>query len=111
MKENPYSKLMEIIKKQNTKHDNVLIAEVISPPSNLIIKIGDLQVDKDNILIADYLLKEHTRASQSSSNKSNWSTTNYIKYVDTIEKGDKLAVLQTGDKQLYIIIARLREVL
>lgn len=63
MKENPYSKMIEIMKKQGATSNtpSIQIGEVIEPPPNLVIKVNDLQIDKDNILIADYLLKEHKR--------------------------------------------------
>lgn len=94
MKENPYSKIIEIIKKQGATSNppSIQIGKVIEPPPKLIIKIDDQQIDNDNILIADYLLKDHQQA------------------VDTIKKGDLLAVMPVYDRQLYIILARLKEV-
>lgn len=114
MKENPYSKMVELMKKQGASSSppSIQIGEVIEPPPNLIIKVNDLQIDKDNILIADYLLKEekYIRQFKTSSDKVNWSSTNYIKFVDTLKKGELLAVMPVEDKQLYIVLARLKEV-
>lgn len=63
MKDNPYSALIKIMREQGAKYNppSIQIGQVISPPPNIIIKIGDLQVDKDNILIADYLLPNYKR--------------------------------------------------
>jgi hypothetical protein len=113
MKENPYSKMIEIMKKQGASNPpSIQIGEVIEPPPNLIIMVNDLPIDKENILIADYLLKEenYIREYQTSSDRATWGNINYIKYTDTLKKGELLAVIPVEDKQLYIILARLKEV-
>lgn len=146
MKENPYSKMIEIMKRQGTSLNppSIQIAEVIEPPPNLIVKVNDLQIDKDNILIADYLLKEYQRKitirgerikfrknnpvgeTEISSNHSHplkyidvdgvpieidaKAESSYIQTEDTLKKGDLLAVMPVQDRQLYIILARLKEV-
>lgn len=114
MKENPYSKLIEIMKDAGSSNNppSIQIAEVVSPPPNLIIKMGDLQVDKDNILIADYLLGEdsYIREYKTSNDKLTWGDSNYMKYTDTLKEGDLLGVMPVEDRQLYIILARLKGV-
>ena len=146
MKDNPYSKMIEIMKRQGASLNppSIQIAEVIEPPPNLIVKVNDLQIDKDNILIADYLLKEHQRKitirgerikfrknnpvgeTEISSNHSHplkyidvdvvpieidaKAESSYIQTEDTLKKGDLLAVMPVQDRQLYIILARLKEV-
>jgi len=114
VKDNPYSKIVEIMQKQGAMLNppSIQIGEVISPPPNLVVKINDLQIDKDNILVADHLLKEekYIREYKTSDDKVLWSDMRYIKYVDTLVKGDLLAVLSVYDKQLYLILTRLKEV-
>lgn len=135
MKNNPYSKIIEIMKDKGSANNppSIQIGEVISPPPNLIIKIGDLQVDKDNILIADYLLRDHMREvrtdgmtnipskqyetgtttvnSNHSHSIESFTIHNTKMYTDdTLIKGDLLAVMPVYDRQLYIILARLKEV-
>jgi len=128
MKDNPYSKLIEQMKKQGATSNppSVQIGEVISP-NPLTIRIGDLQIDKDNILIADYLLKDYKRKIKIQEVVATGETNNVsvgdhgthkhsvdkigineveIIYLDTFKQGDKLAVLSTEDKQTYIILAR-----
>ena len=128
MKDNPYSKLIEQMKKQGATSNppSVQIGEVISP-NPLTIRIGDLQIDKDNILIADYLLKDYKRKIKIPEVVATGETNNVsvgdhgthkhsvdkigineveIIYLDTFKQGDKLAVLSTEDKQTYIILAR-----
>lgn len=110
MKDNPYSRLLELTKNNNKQDkDNVMIGEAISI-NPFVVKVGDLQIDKDNIYIADYLLSGYSRNYSTDRVIPNGSSSGNIKYTDSISKGDKLAILQTGDNQLYIIIARVREV-
>ncbi len=128
MKDNPYSKIIEQMKKQGASSNppSIEIGEVISP-NPLTIKIGDLQVDKDNILIADYLLKEYKRkikvpkvtatGETNSASVGDHGTHKHdvvkvgineveLTFLDTLKQGDRLAVWPTEDKQTYIIVAR-----
>ena len=82
MKENPYSLILGTLKQDNNTSNGVTIGNVISP-NPLVVQVGDLQIDKDNILISHGL---------------------------NLVKGDKIAVFPTQDKQIYIILARLKEV-
>lgn len=124
MKENPYSKMIEIMKRQGASVNppSAQIGTVVSS-NPLVIKIGDLPVDKDNILVADYLLERYKRkikipkvaaiGETGINNEHKHSVDSIgideveITFLDTIKQGDKLAVLPTEDKQTYIIIARM----
>lgn len=108
MKDNPYSKILEVTESEPDKN-NVMIGEVISA-SPLVVQIGDLPIYREDMLIADYLLSGYSRNYSTDRLIPNGSSSGNIRYTDTINSGDKLAVLQTGDKQLYIIIARVKEV-
>lgn len=114
MKENPYSKIIEIIKEKGSSNNppGIRVGKVVSPPPNLAIKIDELQIDKDNILIADYLLKkdDYVRQYETSFDKIIWGETKYIRHTDTLKAGELLAVMPVEDRQLYIILARLKEV-
>lgn len=128
MKDNPYSKLIEQMKKQGATSNppSVQIGEVISP-NPLTIRIGDLQIDKDNILMADYLLKEYKRKVKIPEVTATGETNNVsvgdhgihkhsvekigineveITFLDTFKQGDKLAIIPTSDRQTFIILAR-----
>lgn len=159
---NPYSTIVEIMRAQGAASNppSIQIGVVIEPPPNLIIKVNDLQIDKDNLLIADYLLTEHKRRIVISGGRIKFEQSDpptyigkttevydggqgasphlhhieelkvdtaespeprvwieaqresqdYIKTVDTLVKDDILAVMPVADRQLYIILARLREV-
>lgn len=60
----PYLGLIDIMRFHGAESNapTMTIGEVITPCPNLKIKIGDLQVDKDNILISDILLAQYKRA-------------------------------------------------
>lgn len=61
---NPYTEMIGMMQEHGSKYNppSIHLAEVLAPPPDLIIKLGDIQVDKNNILIADYLLKDYKRA-------------------------------------------------
>lgn len=108
MKISPYSAMVEMMKKQGSFENppTIQLGKILSPPPNLKVKINDLIIDNENIMIADSLLKEHTREYKSSSDGSSWGNTNYFKYMDTLKSGDIVAALPTESKQTYIILAR-----
>ena len=109
MKENPYSLILNTVKQDNNANNGVMIGNVISP-NPLIIQIGDLQIDKDNILIADYLKVGYERNYSTNRSIVSGVDKGVMKYTDTLKVGDKLAILQTSNKQNYIIVSRLEEV-
>lgn len=84
IKENPYSKIIEQMRRQggSNKSPSIQIGRVVSP-NPLVIQIGELQIDGDNILIAKHLAETN------------------------LNKGEQLAILATKDKQTYIVLARL----
>lgn len=64
--ENPFSSLIDIIREQGSFYNapDLMIGEVINPPPHIAIKVGDIQLDKDNLYIADYLLEGYKRQIQ-----------------------------------------------
>lgn len=116
--EDCYSKLINIIKKHGAAYNppSIDIGIVLSSEP-LIIKIGDLQLTKDNIFVADYLLKNYKRKITMSSTSVNEDSTNInlpaptisdtdVSFIDGLKKEDTLACLATEDKQRYIILCR-----
>lgn len=107
MKDNPYSKMIEIMKNQRARSNDPIVATVIEPPPNLIIKVNDLQIDKSNILIADYLLEGYKRNIKIPEVQAIGDVE--ATFQDTLKKDDKLTVLPTEDRQTYIILCRVVE--
>ncbi len=56
---NPYSDLVAMMQSQGAKNNPpfVMLGKVINPLPNLLIQIGDLQVDLDNLLLAEDLVE------------------------------------------------------
>ena len=109
MKENPYSRLLEITKEQSRSPQGVMIGEVVST-TPLTVSCGDLQIDADNIFIADYLLSGYNRDYSTNRLIPNGSDIGTMQYTDGLFVGDQLAMMPTADRQLYIITARVRRV-
>ena len=102
----------------------VAIGKVLSPPPELIVQVGDLQLDKDDIYVADYLLQgyqRHVNIAQAAVTGQTQigggpahlhqmdvvgiaDTT--VSMLDTLKIGDYVAVLPTEDKQTYIVLCK-----
>jgi hypothetical protein len=109
MNRNPYLDIIQLMRKHGTEVNppSILIAEVVAIPPLLIIKVGNTQIDKKNILISDSLINGYTRQYQSSTlDPASWGTTMQIKFMDTLAIGDKLAVMPTLDGQTFIILCK-----
>lgn len=122
----PYSELLSAMQRQgkSVNPKSIKLAEVVAPPPDIVIKMGDLQVDKDNIYIADYLLSGYTRKADQQSEGDiithdggdpiyspytvleSLTHSGTIKLTDTLKPGDVVAAMPTADGQTYIILAR-----
>jgi hypothetical protein len=62
--DNPYSGIINLMKTHGAADNapNIMLGEVLTVSPNLTIKAGDLQLDKDNLFIADYLLSGYKRS-------------------------------------------------
>jgi len=60
--DSPYAKLLGMMRSEGgySNPPSIIIGTVVSD-NPLIVDVGDLEVDKDNLYVADYLLKEHKR--------------------------------------------------
>ena len=60
--DNAYSGIIGIMREQGTKYNApaLMLGEVISA-NPLLIKVGDIQLDKDNLYVADYLMPGYSR--------------------------------------------------
>lgn len=92
MDKNPYTEIIDVMRQQGKAFNppSILIGEVSAPPPDLKIKIGNIQIDKDNILVADR------------------SIFYYFNYVGdyAIKPGDRLAIMPTQDMQTFIVLCR-----
>lgn len=129
MQDNPYSMIIEIMREQGAAKNPpvIMLASVVVSSPNLVIKVGDLQLGKENLLVADYLMHGYERSVSFTSTQTN-STTNSTEVgdhgshshsitgmeisqgkmmmIDSINTGDILAVIPTYDEQTFIILAK-----
>lgn len=63
MKKDPLSRLVNLIREEGKKYNppSIILSKVISPPPNLKIEYRGVEIDKDNILISQYLLTDYKR--------------------------------------------------
>lgn len=114
---NPYSQLVKIMQDHGAKHNppSIELATVISQ-SPLAVLAGELQLGKDNLLVADYLLSGYSRAITLPNTTAGGATTagtissinipsGSLSFTDSLNAGDTLAVVQVDDST-YIILAR-----
>ncbi|MBZ9635580.1 DUF2577 domain-containing protein [Clostridium sp. FP1] len=125
---NPYSGIVNHMREQGAKYNPpaIQIGIVISNDP-LTIKVGDLQISKDNLLIADYLLKDYKMEINMPSTEGTGIMSSTIvgdhgNHTHTINKlgitkgtinlriglikDDEVIVFATKDEQKYIILAR-----
>ena len=100
----PYTKILKITRNEGSKDNppSISIGKVISPPPNLMVsKTKDLQLYKDDIYIADYLLSGYSRQVSITG-----GTGTAINMLDTINNGDLLAIMPTSDLQTWIVLCK-----
>jgi len=125
MRDNPFNQLIQFMREEGGYYNppSILLAEVVTP-SPLVIKIGDdLQIDKDNLKVADYLVANYEREIKSKgslnvsatvSNGGSLSSLTVnngkIQFTDALKAGDLLAVIPTEDRQTFIVLCRVVDV-
>lgn len=82
MLDNPYSKLIKIIREEGSENNplSFLIGQIVNPLPNIIVKLEGIQIDKSDIWISDNL--------------------------SNVKAGDNVLVLCSEDRQQFIIISK-----
>jgi hypothetical protein len=102
----PYIKILNSMQRQGKKFNppSICTGTVTSPPPNLIIKVNDMPLYNDDILISDYLLSDYSR--NISSNITD-ATISQITTIDSVlNEGDKVAIMPTIDMQTWIVLCK-----
>lgn len=121
---NPYSDMVKLMQQHGAKLNppSIQLGEVLSS-SPLTVKTGDIQLNKNNLLIADYLLNNYQRKINVSTTEASGSTdkqtvgdhgehshgiteiglTGSIEYTDTLNTGDIVALIQIDDATFLIL--------
>lgn len=106
MNGDPYSRILKIMSSLSNENSlpGIEIATVIQSPPTLLIRYRELEIDNDDIFIADYLLGGYNRQVEINGAQAE------IKTRCTLKKGDLVALIPTSDKQRFIVLAKLAEV-
>lgn len=98
--------------KNNTPY--VQVGVVVSPEP-LTVKLGDLQIGKDNLLVAEYLLPNYARKYSANGNIKFVTTISVdtdntqngdLTFTDGLAENDIVALISTLDEQTYIVLAK-----
>lgn len=135
MKNNPFTELIGFMQEEGKTFNppSILLGEVTEVKkdgagkvTDLKIKIGELEIDKDNLLVADYLLSGYERQYKNPTpakiSAEAMSTEGYnphthditelqvsdgiMQYIDTLSRGNVLAILPTEDRQTFIVMCK-----
>lgn len=94
---NPYVAIINHMREQGSAYNPSSIElGIVIKVNPFTVQIGDLQLNKDNLLIADYLLENYSREIQ-----VNGTTNTYVTQ-DGFKKDDLLGLVQIGNKYLVI---------
>jgi|SRR5665648_117132 len=125
---NPYSKLINHMREQGGKNNSPYVqVGVVVSEDPLTIKLGDLQIGKANLLVADYLLPDYARkisipitdgsgvmSSESVGDHGSHThditqlsiTEGDITFTDGLKRDDIVALIPTLDEQTYIVLVK-----
>lgn len=95
----PYVDLINLMRSHGA-HNNpstIELGQVISS-NPLTIKVQDLPLTKENLLVADYLLANYSRE------VNVLGTTTTMSYIDTLKKDDSVALIRIG--AFYIVLCK-----
>lgn len=103
-RENPYSRLIELMRDEGTHFNppSIRLAEIKSVEP-LLINIGSVDIDKDNLLISDRLLKEYKRDVVLTTSTNSY--TGELSYKDVgLNVGDIVLLLPVNNEQDFVLI-------
>lgn len=110
---NPFLGLYQVMGEATKIEASFFIAKVTSPLPNLKVKLNDIELDKDNLLIDKWLkdrnedlFTEYQGHSHGGDTTGDGNHRHQIKYniQDKLQVGDKVILLKINDK--FIIISK-----
>lgn len=95
----PYVELVNLMRSHGAYNNpsTIEIGEVASE-NPLTIKVQDLPLTKENLLVADYLLANYSRE------VNILGTTTTINYIDTLKEKDLVTLIKIG--AVYIVLCK-----
>lgn len=127
---NPYTEFAKEFKKRdNVSVQGITVGTVTSPPPNLVIVVNGFILDKEQLVVADYLLSGYkremiTRGSGNITAKTPVPPPIYydqhtviesidfagdITLTDTLKAGDKVIVMPSTNNEIYYVLSKVGE--
>lgn len=119
------SKMVQVIRKFGHNQDiNIEFATVTSPPPNLKIKVDNMSIelDKDDLMVAEYLTKHKRKIKFTSSSVAEAMSTEgfephvhditslvlegEMEFIDELKAGERVIVANIDSGQTYVILDR-----
>ena len=117
--DNPYGNFLEIIRKEaHADGDAPFFIGTVVQPNPLIVKIGDLQIEQENMKVNQALLAGYSRRMSMGTAGATGSTTkgDVISSIgisggtfttqDGLKAGEQVVLLKSGDGQQYILLCK-----
>ena len=113
--DNPYGNFLEIIRKEaHVDGDAPFFIGTVVQPNPLIVKIGDLQIEQENMKVNQALLAGYSRrmsmgtagATGSTTRGDGISSIGIFTTQDGLKAGEQVVLLKSGDGQQYILLCK-----
>lgn len=117
--DNPYGNFLEIIRKEaHADGDAPFFIGTVVQPNPLIVKIGDLQIEQENMKVNQALLAGYSRRMFMGTAGATGSTTKgdgissigisggTFTTQDGLKAGEQVVLLKSGDGQQYILLCK-----
>lgn len=117
--DNPYGNFLEIIRKEaHADGDAPFFIGTVVQPNPLIVKIGDLQIEQENMKVNQALLAGYSRRMSMGTAGATGSTTKddgissigisggTFTTQDGLKAGEQVVLLKSGDGQQYILLCK-----
>lgn len=132
--DDPYNTIVQSMREEGAASNPTpfFVGEVLTP-NPLLIQVGDIQLEREDVLINEMLLSGHTRKLQLEHTSVTGDTTassggsGYAEYashshsindmaiasgtyitLDDFQSGDKLVLLMSQDQQQFIVLCKVR---
>jgi hypothetical protein len=99
MQDNPYTKLIGIMREEGKVFNppSFVLGTVVKPLPNLVIDIGEIELETDDVLVSDLLVTGLTVHDGTQSEEIIYKP---------LQLGDKVILFPDKEKDVYIIMSR-----
>ncbi|AZV57921.1 DUF2577 domain-containing protein [Clostridium sp. AWRP] len=114
---NPYSEIINLMRDQGSQYNPSSIElGIVSSTDPIVVQLGDLPLDKDNLYIADYLKQGYSRQISIPSTDASGSTSNgsissiglpkaNLNFSDSgLKEGDIVALIKVSTTRYLILL-------